>query len=134
MEINIQTSRYVTLRYSYWYKGEQKALEVLVEVKVLSKEYFQTLDFYIFMILMYHLGKFRKFYIFISNFQFLRGEVFPILLQILLALILIVLSVNPTLVILLFSCAVQFSDQESNPCPLQWNRGALTTGPLGNSL
>lgn len=91
MEINIQTSRFVILRYSYWYKGEQKALEVLVEVKVLSKEYFQTLDFYIVMILMYHLGKFGNFYIFISNFWFLRREVFPVLLQILFPLILILL-------------------------------------------
>lgn len=75
MEINIQTSRHVILRYSYWYKGEQKALEVLIEVKILSKEYFQTLDFYIFMILMYHSGKLENF----IYFQFLvfEGRGFP---------------------------------------------------------
>ena len=28
----------------------------------------------------------------------------------------------------------QFPDQASNPCPLQWMRGVLTTGPPGNSL
>ena len=25
----------------------------------------------------------------------------------------------------------QFLDQESNPCPLRWKHGALTTGPSG---
>lgn len=71
METNIQTSRFVILRYSYWYKGEQKALEVLVEVKVLSKEYFQTLDFlhiHDLNVPQFPLGKFGNFYIFISNF------------------------------------------------------------------
>ena len=28
----------------------------------------------------------------------------------------------------------QFPDQGSNPCPLQWKHGVLTTGPPGNSL
>ena len=28
----------------------------------------------------------------------------------------------------------QFPDQGSNPHPLQWNRGLLTTGPPGKSL
>ena len=27
----------------------------------------------------------------------------------------------------------QFPDQRSNPCPLQWKHGVLTTGPPGNS-
>ena len=28
---------------------------------------------------------------------------------------------------------LSFPDQGLNPCPLQWKRGVLTTGPLGNS-
>ena len=28
----------------------------------------------------------------------------------------------------------EFPDQGSNPCPLKWKRGVLTTGPLGNPL
>ena len=32
------------------------------------------------------------------------------------------------------ACGSQFPDQEWNPCPLQWKRGVLTTGPPGKSL
>ena len=34
---------------------------------------------------------------------------------------------------LVVACGIQFPDQGSNPGPLHWERGVLTTGPPGKS-
>lgn len=52
MEMNTQTYRHVILRCSCRRTDKQKALEVLVEVKIWSKKYFQTLGFNVLVILM----------------------------------------------------------------------------------